>query len=113
MVVTESCDAICVLSCGEQTLTDYCCGVGCVQLYRKIVLSGGSTMYPGFSTRLHADVSRNYLREVLKGNKKKLSVCCLLLVMFLLFLAQNTMKLISLSLTHLIVVLCYCFFDPL
>lgn len=42
-------------------------------LRRKIVLSGGSTMYPGFSTRLQNDVTQNYLREVLKGNKKKLS----------------------------------------
>lgn len=44
------------------------------QLYRKIVLSGGSTMYPGFSTRLHADISRRYLNEVLKGDTKRMAV---------------------------------------
>ena len=29
-------------------------------------------MYPGFSTRLHHDVTQSYVREVLKGDKKRL-----------------------------------------
>lgn len=55
-----------------QALINSYCRV--VQLYRQVVLSGGSTMYPGFSTRLHHDVQQSYLREVLKGNKSRLSV---------------------------------------
>jgi len=29
-------------------------------------------MYPGFSTRLHQDVTQSYLREVLRGDKSRL-----------------------------------------
>ena len=39
-----------------------------VTLYGSIVLSGGTTMYPGLSTRLEGDVQRMHLERVLKGD---------------------------------------------
>jgi actin-related protein 2 len=41
-------------------------------LYKHIVLSGGSTMYPGLPTRLEKDITKRYLNEVLEGNKRGL-----------------------------------------
>lgn len=38
-------------------------------LYQHIVLSGGSTMYPGLSTRMDQDLRQLYLDKILKGNK--------------------------------------------
>lgn len=43
-----------------------------MDLYSHIVLSGGSTMYPGFSTRLEKDLTDLYLENVLLGNKRGL-----------------------------------------
>jgi len=36
--------------------------------YKHIVLSGGSSMYPGLPTRLTKDLKDRYLKEILKGN---------------------------------------------
>ena len=44
------------------------------ELYKHIVLSGGSTMYPGFPSRLEKDVTELYLNRVLQGDKSRLSV---------------------------------------
>ncbi|KAF8408453.1 hypothetical protein HHK36_007606 [Tetracentron sinense] len=42
----------------------------CIQkLYQHIVLSGGSTMYPGLPSRLEKEILDRYLEVVLKGNK--------------------------------------------
>ena len=41
------------------------------KLYKQIVLSGGTTMYPGFSTRLEVDLGKLYEERILKGNKDK------------------------------------------
>jgi len=41
--------------------------------YKHIVLSGGSTMYPGLPSRLEKEVRRLYLDKVLKGDKKRLT----------------------------------------
>jgi len=41
--------------------------------YKHIVLSGGSTMYPGLPSRLEKEMKRLYLEKVLKNDKKKLS----------------------------------------
>lgn len=38
-------------------------------LYQHIVLSGGSTMYPGLPSRLEKEILDRYLDVVLKGNK--------------------------------------------
>ncbi|KAL3154167.1 Arp2/3 complex subunit, actin nucleation center [Trebouxia sp. C0010 RCD-2024] len=38
-------------------------------LYHHIVLSGGSTMYPGMPNRVERDIKALYLEHVLKGNK--------------------------------------------
>lgn len=38
-------------------------------LYQHIVLSGGSTMYPGLPSRLERELKERYLRKVLKGNR--------------------------------------------
>ena len=43
------------------------------QLYNHIVLSGGSSMYPGLPSRLEKDIKQFYLERVLKGNKEGLA----------------------------------------
>ncbi|KAM0954695.1 hypothetical protein TB2_022827 [Malus domestica] len=40
-----------------------------MMLYQHIVLSGGSTMYPGLPSRLEKEILDRYLDVVLKGNK--------------------------------------------
>lgn len=44
------------------------------ELYKHIVLSGGSTMYPGLPSRLEKDIRDRYLKDILKGDKSRLSV---------------------------------------
>jgi actin-related protein 2 len=44
------------------------------ELYKHIVLSGGSTMYPGLPSRLEREITQLYLERVLKGETEKLSV---------------------------------------
>ncbi|XP_054163728.1 actin-related protein 2-like isoform X1 [Oppia nitens] len=41
-------------------------------LYKHIVLSGGSTMYPGLPSRLEREVKQLYLERILKGDVEKL-----------------------------------------
>jgi len=43
------------------------------EFYKHIVLSGGSTMYPGLPSRLEKDIRRLYLEKVLKGKKENMS----------------------------------------
>lgn len=43
-----------------------------LEFFKHIVLSGGSTMFPGFPTRLEIDIKQRYLDEVLDGNKRRL-----------------------------------------
>jgi len=43
-----------------------------LDFFKHIVLSGGSTMYPGLPTRCEKDIKERYLKDVLKGNKKRL-----------------------------------------
>ena len=43
------------------------------ELYKHIVLSGGSTMYPGLPSRLEREIKQLYLERVLRGNVEKLS----------------------------------------
>lgn len=45
------------------------------EFYKHIVLSGGSTMYPGLPSRLEREIKQLYLARVLKGDTAKLSVC--------------------------------------
>merc|ERR1712196_194709 len=40
--------------------------------YKHIVLSGGSSMYPGLPTRLEKDLKQLYLTNVLKGDTERL-----------------------------------------
>ena len=47
------------------------------EFYKHIVLSGGSTMYPGLPSRLEREIKQLYLERVLKGNSEKLSVSAL------------------------------------
>lgn len=42
------------------------------EYYKHIVLSGGSSMYPGLPTRLEKDIRDRYLRDVLKGSTDRL-----------------------------------------
>jgi len=41
--------------------------------YNHIVLSGGSSMYPGLPSRLEKDLKQYYLERVLKGDKARLA----------------------------------------
>ncbi|XP_066583883.1 actin-related protein 2 isoform X1 [Prorops nasuta] len=43
------------------------------ELYKHIVLSGGSTMYPGLPSRLEREVKQLYLQKVLKNDVSKLN----------------------------------------
>ena len=42
--------------------------------YKHIVLSGGSTMYPGLPSRLEREIKQLYLERVLKGDTDKIAV---------------------------------------
>jgi len=41
--------------------------------YKHIVLSGGSTMYPGLPSRMERDMKQLYLEKVLKNDQKRLA----------------------------------------
>lgn len=43
------------------------------EFYKHIVLSGGSTMYPGLPSRLEREIKQLYLERVLKGDTDRLS----------------------------------------
>lgn len=43
------------------------------ELYKHIVLSGGSTMYPGLPSRLEREIKQLYLERVLKNDIDKLN----------------------------------------
>jgi len=43
------------------------------EFYKHIVLSGGSTMYPGLPSRLERELKQLYLERVLRGEREKLS----------------------------------------
>ncbi|KAG7399899.1 Actin- protein 2 [Phytophthora boehmeriae] len=43
------------------------------EFFKNIVLSGGSSMYPGLPSRLEKDIKQRYLTDVLKGDKSRLS----------------------------------------
>jgi len=53
----------CINACDLDTRKDF---------YQHIVLSGGSTMYPGLPSRLEVDIKDMYLKEILKGDKDRL-----------------------------------------
>lgn len=44
------------------------------ELYKHIVLSGGSSMYPGLPSRLEKEVKQLYLQNVAGGNPERLKV---------------------------------------
>lgn len=46
------------------------------ELYKHIVLSGGSTMYPGLPSRLEREIKQLYLERVLRNDIDKLNVSC-------------------------------------
>jgi actin-related protein 2 len=48
------------------------------ELYKHIVLSGGSSMYPGLPSRLEKEVKQLYLQRVLKGDVSRLDVSAFL-----------------------------------
>jgi actin-related protein 2 len=54
-------------------------------LYKHIVLSGGSSMYPGLPSRLEKEMKQLYLTRVLNGDPSRLNVR-----LYLLFLLNTT-----------------------
>jgi len=58
--------------------------------YQHIVLSGGTTMYPGLPSRLEREIKQLYLERVLRGNTEKLTVSITLVSeLLLLMLARK------------------------
>lgn len=56
--------ADCVFKCVQEMDMD-----NRMTMYEHIVLSGGSSMYPGLPSRLEKEIRRLYLTNVLKGNE--------------------------------------------
>ena len=52
------------------------------EFYKHIVLSGGTTMYPGLPSRLEREMKQLYLERVLKGDTERLSVSSVLLIIY-------------------------------
>lgn len=44
------------------------------ELYKHIVLSGGSSMYPGLPSRLEKEMKQLYLTRVLNGDPSRINV---------------------------------------
>ena len=61
-------------------------------LYKHIVLSGGSSMYPGLPSRLEKEMKQLYLTRVLNGDPSRLNVrrLCLLYLSWLPFLSLSS-----------------------
>lgn len=53
------------------------------ELYKHVVLSGGSSMYPGLPSRLEKEMKQLYLTRVLNGDPTRLNVC--LIFRFVIF----------------------------
>jgi actin-related protein 2 len=66
-----------VESCGVSELIFNCINSADIdtraEFYKHIVLSGGSTMYPGLPSRIEKEMRELYLQRVLKGDTEKLS----------------------------------------
>lgn len=59
---------------GWSDVIHHCVSLIRAEFYKHIVLSGGSTMYPGLPSRLERELKQLYLERVLKGDVDKLSV---------------------------------------
>ena len=59
-------------------------------LYNHIVLSGGTSMYPGLPSRLEKEIRALYLERVLKGNPATMNVRVLSSLHFLSIIAILT-----------------------
>ena len=59
------------------------------EFYKHIVLSGGSTMYPGLPSRLERELKQLYLERVLRGEREKLSVSIFLVILISMGLPVN------------------------
>jgi len=55
------------------------------ELYKHVVLSGGSSMYPGLPSRLEKEMKQLYLTRVLSGDPSRLNVRRLLFALALAF----------------------------
>lgn len=60
------------------------------ELYKHIVLSGGSTMYPGLPSRLEREIKQLYVERVLKNDTTTLSVTSI-------YIIHNNLSQISLT----------------
>ena len=66
------------------------------ELYKHIVLSGGSSMYPGLPSRLEKEMKQLYLTRVLGGDASRLNVRMTIMVIItescvlMLFVTRNS-----------------------
>lgn len=44
------------------------------ELYDKIIISGGTSMFPGFPTRFYNQICRLYKQRILKNNKAEMKI---------------------------------------
>lgn len=61
-------------------------------LYKAVVLSGGSSMYPGLPSRLEKELKQLWLTRVLGGNPERLNVCLQGLIGESYFVANNSLE---------------------
>ena len=60
------------------------------ELFKHIVLSGGSSMYPGLPSRLEKEIKQLYLERVLKGDVSRLSVSIFIFMAYLINEHRNS-----------------------
>lgn len=71
-----------IFACSRVVVKLFCLGVYValavldtrLEFYKHIVLSGGSTMYPGLPSRMERELKQLYLERVLKGNTEQFQV---------------------------------------
>jgi hypothetical protein len=61
-------------------------------LYKAIVLSGGSSMYPGLPSRLEKELKQLWLTRILGGNPERLNVCARLFVTLVVLMPSSEIQ---------------------
>lgn len=73
------------------------------ELYKHIVLSGGSSMYPGLPSRLEKEMKQLYLTRVLNGDPSRLNVRLYLSFLPKPHTQSSSLALLSLQLTIVVI----------
>jgi actin-related protein 2 len=65
-----------------------------VKLYENIIVSGGTTMIPGFSTRFKNDIIKQYRERILKNSSRKMPFDIKVLVNIFIHCQGSTEKIL-------------------